>query len=103
MCDISIVTLFANKAWDGLIKYEDYVLINKNITKYAYGNVSFSLILKNVKTNKYYQVLYTTIYTSYYNFEVTINKITEVVEEPIQTTVWRTGDEILDDIIKSIK
>ena len=103
MCNLTIINLFTEKAWDGFIKYENYVLIDKNVLKYSYGKVSFLIILKDIETNIFYKVIYTTVYKSYCDFKITINKIVQVEPEVSNNTVWRTGEEILDDIIKSIK
>ena len=79
MCDVSIITMFADKAWDGLIKYEEYLLIEKKIINYSSGKITCSLILK--KTDKFYKVLYTTLYKSLFNYKITIDSITEVFPE----------------------
>lgn len=98
-----IIFKFIHNAWHGLIKYEDYLLIDKKIIKYKPSvGPSYLLIIKNIKNDKYYRITYTNEYksNSYKYDKTSLDECIEVIPDKKETIVYFSEQEMLDDILK---
>jgi len=98
-----IINKFIHGGWQGLTKVDDYILIDKRITKFTIGQgPSYLFILENIKTGKFYKVEYSVFYKNalFVPAKIVINEPLEVFPDKKQTVFYATENELLDEVLK---
>lgn len=98
---ITILNKFIHGAWQGIIKIEEFIVVDKKVLSFYPGEgPTYSLIFKDVKTNKYYQLVYTVVYKKsiFVSEKVKMKPLEEVFPEKKETTVYVPASEILKSV-----
>jgi hypothetical protein len=103
---VTILNKFIHGAWQGLIKIEEFIIADKQVTGFCPGEgPSYLLIIKNNKLNKYFKVEYTVVYKKSYfmHDKIKYKPIVEVYPEKKEFTVYTSETQILEDINKKFE
>lgn len=103
---ITILNKFIHGAWQGIKKIEEFIVEDKKVLGFRSGEgPTYCLIIKNIKTEKYFKVEYTVVYKkSYYIHEkIKMKPVEEVFPEKKEITVYTPASEILDMVHKKFE
>ncbi len=102
----TILNKFIHGAWQGVIKIEHFIVVDKVIISFYIGEgPTYCLYIKNTQTNRYFKVEYTVIYKKslLIRNKVKIKPIIEVFPEKKEITIYTTETQLLEEVHKKFE